>query len=90
MDELPPDRYTVGRRLLGQTVKKRREACGLTMRELAERSGLGFDSIASLETGRRLPSLQTLDGLAVALSTSAADLLRDAWPWDGTASPPAE
>lgn len=90
MPAQPPDRYVVGRRLLGRAVKERRERLGLSMRELADVTGLSFGTIGSIETGRRLPSLESLDALAVAFSIPAAELLLQAWPWNGSDRPPED
>ena len=57
------------------------------MQQLAESSGLSFDTIYSLERGRKLPSLPTLDAVSTALGTSAVDLLRDVFPWNGQTAP---
>lgn len=88
---MPPDssdRYAVGRKLLGQAVRERRTDRGLTMQQLAEVSGLSFHSVYSLEHGRMLPSLPALDAVAVALGTSAVEVLRDVFPWNGAATAP--
>ena len=81
------DRYAIGRQLLGQEIRARRNGLGLTMQQLADVVGLSFDTIYSLERGRMLPSLPTLDAVAVALGTSAVDLLRDVFPWNGQEAP---
>jgi transcriptional regulator with XRE-family HTH domain len=46
-------------------------------------------TLVSMEKGRRLPSLLTLQGLAAAYGVTVRDLLEDVYPWDG-GEPPQE
>lgn len=59
---------------LGREVRRRRQALGLTLEQLAERSGLTPNYIGTVEHGRRDPSLSTILALAKGLETSPADL----------------
>ena len=59
----------------GQEVRRHREAAGLTLEALAERSGLTPNYIGGIETGKRDPSLSTVLSLARGLSVSPAELL---------------
>ncbi len=59
----------------GQTIRRRREALGLTIEQLAERSGLSPNYVGSVENGKRDPSLSTILGLAKGFRVSAADLI---------------
>jgi len=59
----------------GQEVRRRREAAGLTLEALAERSGLTPNYIGGIEMGKRDPSLSTVLSLARGLAVSPADLL---------------
>lgn len=52
---------------IGQQVRALRQAAGLTQTQLAERTGGSQPGIAQLEAGRRVPTLATLEKLAVAL-----------------------
>jgi len=65
------------RRILAKRLKVLRERRGLTQQGLAERANLDYKHLQSLE-GKRPPNvtLDTLERLARALSTSPADLLR--------------
>jgi len=45
------------------SLRRRRDAMGLTQRELAVRSGIPQPNIAAYETGRRSPSAATMDRL---------------------------
>jgi transcriptional regulator with XRE-family HTH domain len=59
----------------GQEVRRRREAAGLTLEGLAERSSLTPNYIGGIEMGRRDPSLSTVLSLAQGLRLSPADLM---------------
>lgn len=50
---------------------------GLTLAEVAERSGLSSPFISQLERGHTRPSMRSLQQLAVALETTATDLFDD-------------
>ncbi len=52
---------------LGFTYRKRREALGLTQKELAEMSGVHLRSINNIEGGKANPSWDTLVKLAEVL-----------------------
>jgi XRE family aerobic/anaerobic benzoate catabolism transcriptional regulator len=60
---------------VGEKVRRRREALGLTRRQLAERSGLSERFLADLERGDGNISLVRFVAVAEALGQSAADLL---------------
>ena len=57
-----------------RTIRKRREALGLTLEQYAERCGLSPNYIGSVENGRRDPSLSTVLALAKGLRTPPAEL----------------
>lgn len=59
----------------GREVRRRREALGLTLEQLAERSGLTPNYIGGVETDKRNPSLSTVLGLAKGLRVPAGELL---------------
>lgn len=77
-----------GRVLLGRAIRERRIAVGLSLAALSERTDLSPFTVNSYERGRRLPSLEALDVVAVALGTTVRDLLAGVYPWD--AEPPPE
>ena len=59
----------------GRSVKRRREALGLTLEALAERAGLSPNYIGTVENGRRDPSLSTVLALAKGLRIAPGELL---------------
>jgi XRE family aerobic/anaerobic benzoate catabolism transcriptional regulator len=65
---------------IGRRARLRREAAGLTQRELAERSGLSPRYIAQLEAGEANLSVERLTDVADALGTTAATLLAGSEP----------
>ena len=65
-------------RRTGRAVKRRREAAGLSLRELAGRSGVSASMISDIERGVKSPTVATLMRLAGALGVGAAVLLEDA------------
>jgi len=66
---------TLGHVSFGQTVRRRREALGITLEELAERSKLSPNYVGSVENGRRDPSLSTVLALAKGLRVPAGELV---------------
>jgi transcriptional regulator with XRE-family HTH domain len=61
--------------LFGREVRRRRVALGLTLEQLAERSGLTPNYIGTVENGRRDPSLSTVMSLAAGLGVPAGELV---------------
>lgn len=80
---------TTGRQLLGASLRARRTRAGLHLAEVAARAGMSEASLSFIERGLRLPSLQSLDRLATAFETTAAELLLGVYPW-GSSAPPDE
>ncbi|KUM75880.1 hypothetical protein AQI84_19435 [Streptomyces griseorubiginosus] len=66
-------------------VRRLREARGLTLEELADRSGMSFRGVVYIEHGRRNPSLTSLIKLARGLQTEPSTLLAvfDSDDWSG-------
>ena len=60
---------------LGESVKKRRRALGISQEELADRIGRDPRSIVAIETGNRNPTLKTLHKLCKALGVKSSDIL---------------
>jgi len=65
---------------LGDRVRERRAAAGLTQAGLGERCGLHRTFIGSVERGERNVAVLTLRRIARALRTTPAELLADRSP----------
>ncbi len=63
---------------LGDRIRARRVALGLTLAAVAERAGLSLPYVSNLERGRGNPTLDALTAIAGALETTTADLLSEA------------
>lgn len=72
MSSSPPDPVL---HAFGMHVRRLREARGITLEELAARSGLSFRGVAYIEHGRRNPSLTTILNLAAGLGALPSYLL---------------
>jgi transcriptional regulator with XRE-family HTH domain len=71
----------------GKEVRRRREALGLTLEELAERAGLTPNYVGTVETGKRDPSLSTVLALAKGLRVPPAHAELRGHRRDGEARP---
>ncbi|MDQ3068522.1 MAG: helix-turn-helix domain-containing protein [Acidobacteriota bacterium] len=65
---------------LGERTRRLRLDQGLTLRELAERSGVSLRFLLQIETGRANVSVRRLAELAASLGTSASALLAEEQP----------
>ena len=65
---------------LGELIRKRREAIGLSQRELGRRAGVTASHIAYIESGRRRPSYTLLFRLGQGLNLGRQDLFLLAYP----------
>lgn len=61
--------------LLGNAIKRKRSALGISQEELAARAGLHRTYVSDVERGARNPSLESVDKLARALELSLPRLL---------------
>ncbi|MBR2414451.1 MAG: helix-turn-helix domain-containing protein [Clostridia bacterium] len=59
----------------GQTIKKLREAKGLTQSDLADRIGVSSKAVSKWETAKGLPDISLLEPLSLALGVSVSELL---------------
>lgn len=66
------------RSLVGENVRSRRQALGMTQEAFAAKSGLSQQYISGLERGLRNPTVVTLFEMSVALDCSPADLISPA------------
>lgn len=57
--------------------KKARLVAGLTQTELAEMLGVSVVSVHNWESGRNLPKAKRLNDVAIALQTTATELLQE-------------
>jgi transcriptional regulator with XRE-family HTH domain len=64
------------RRTLGPRVKILREATGLSLRDLAERTGVSAPMLSQVERGETSPTLAVAEKIAVGLELSLSQLLR--------------
>lgn len=69
-----PRRYPASVKF-GKEVRRRRKALGMTIEQLAERSGLTPNYVGTVEIGDRDPSLSTLAALARGLGVNPSELL---------------
>lgn len=56
-----------------------RKEKGLTQAELAEKAGIAVNSVRLYEAGARLPKLDTIARMAVAMGLTANDLMAGQW-----------
>ncbi len=61
---------------LGQNVRKRREALGLTQEALSDKAGLDQTYISGIERGLRNPGVINIAKLAKALEISMAEICK--------------
>lgn len=67
----------MGRRTLGERIRRKRETVGLTQSELARRAQIGRVTLARLENGGQTPRFATLRAIAETLGVDANALLVD-------------
>lgn len=70
-----------------ETIRRLREAAGLSRRDLAEAAGISHVFLSKLETGERRPSPQTLVKIAAALGLSVGELTGKIAVVEATAAP---
>ena len=70
---------------LGNAIRTRRSAVGMTQHELAGRCGISFQQIQKYESGANRISFSRLAQIANALGTSVADFANALMPSEGTA-----
>ena len=73
--------------ILGETLRARREALGLSLRAAAERAGISPAHLSEVERGRKEPSLPKLAALAEALDTTPGEVFLDLAIALGAAAP---
>ncbi|MGI4796962.1 MAG: helix-turn-helix domain-containing protein [Janthinobacterium lividum] len=63
--------------IVGRNLRTARLSAGLTLRQVAELSGILFQYVYKIENGEKNLTLSTIDNLAKVLNVSASDLLRN-------------
>jgi transcriptional regulator with XRE-family HTH domain len=64
-------------RLVGRNIYNKRKRLGLTQEELAERIGIGQQSLSRMEKGRIAPKFERLQIIADTLECPVTDLFRE-------------
>ncbi|MFY9487440.1 MAG: XRE family transcriptional regulator [Solirubrobacterales bacterium] len=72
----PPDATTLDPAVVGQRVRKLRDAMQLSLRDLAERSGVSAPMLSQVERGETSPTLSVAARIANGLELSLSQLLR--------------
>lgn len=67
--------YVVNSASLGQRIRARRVALGLTLADVADRASLSLPYVSNLERGRGNPTIDALRSIAKALETSLSALV---------------
>ena len=62
------------KKLLGSNIKIYRNNCGLSQAKLAECAGTATNYIAAIESGRRFPSLNIMEKIAMSLKIDVPEL----------------
>lgn len=62
---------------LGEVIRARREACGMTQELVAQKLGVSRQAVGKWESGKSEPSTTNLMVLAELFGTDAAELLRE-------------
>ena len=63
--------------MIGKNIRLRREACGLTQAELAEKLFVSFQAVSAWERGQSVPDLENAVRLASLFGVSVDALLKD-------------
>lgn len=64
---------------LAKGLRELREQRGLSLSLVAERAGLSYQMVSYVEREMRMPTVETLVRLALALGVHPADILREAY-----------
>ncbi|MBN2146246.1 MAG: cupin domain-containing protein [Anaerolineales bacterium] len=65
---------------VGQRLREKRAECGLTIRDLAKKSGLNVNTLSMIENGKASPSVATLQQLSFALEMPIAAFFEESIP----------
>jgi transcriptional regulator with XRE-family HTH domain len=64
--------------MTARLLRERRESLGLSMNEIARRTGLAQQTVSFIERGMRMPTLDTLLRIGDALGLELWEVLREA------------
>lgn len=64
--------------VIGERVRAERTALGLSLEDVAERSGVSRSMVSEIERGRKVPTIVVLDRITAALGTSLTTLVQPA------------
>ncbi len=70
-----PEPISLATRVLGERIRERRQALGLSQETLAEQSGVHWTFLGQVERGRRNLSLHNLLKIAAGLAVDPAELV---------------
>lgn len=70
-----PEPISLATRVLGERIRERRQALGLSQESLAEQSGVHWTFLGQVERGRRNLSLHNLLKIAAGLEVDPAELV---------------
>ncbi|HBF4280943.1 TPA: helix-turn-helix transcriptional regulator [Clostridioides difficile] len=62
---------------LGERIRERRKELGITIEQLAERVGIGYNHLSNIERGRKIPSLETFIKIVNELDTTSDIILKN-------------
>lgn len=60
---------------VGRAIAKRREACGFTQEEVAEKLGIGYEAVSRIERGRGIPTIFRLSEFAEIFNCGIDELI---------------
>ncbi len=66
--------FQVDETLIGERIKEKRKAKGMSQEKLYEKTGIQNTTISAFENGKRIPGLQALAAIAQALDTTIDEL----------------
>lgn len=64
---------------LGGAIRDARKKAGLTQKQLADKLGVSAVNISQLENEARIPKLETLGKIALALDTTVSEMINNDW-----------
>lgn len=59
----------------------------MSLTETALSAGISYSYLSDVERGRRLPTLEVLDSIAVSLGATVVGMLSGLYPWDDSVPP---